>query len=74
MEAMVYINIQQAINLLTINITNWGTKKTVVYNTSQRPDIIGREAKTIVVALLVILSAGLINLLVQIISSNEEFI
>ena len=27
MEAMVYKNRQEAINLLTINITKWGTKK-----------------------------------------------
>ena len=39
MEAMVYKNRQYAINLLTINIAKWGTKKKVVENTSQRPDI-----------------------------------
>ena len=38
MEEMVYKNKQQAINLLTINITIWRKKK-VVENTSQRPDI-----------------------------------
>ena len=27
MEAMVYKNIQEAINFLNINITKWGTKK-----------------------------------------------
>ena len=31
--------------MLTIIITKWGTKKTVVWNISQRPDIIGREAR-----------------------------
>ena len=30
---------------MTIIITKWGTKKTVLWNTSQRPDIIGREAR-----------------------------
>ena len=44
MEAMIYKNRQYAINLLTINITKWGTKKMVVYNTFQRLKIIGREA------------------------------
>ena len=39
MEAMVYKNRQQAINLLTINITKWGTKKKVVANSSQIPEI-----------------------------------
>ena len=39
MEAMVYKNRQQAINLLTINITKWGTKKKVVENSSKRPEI-----------------------------------
>ena len=42
---MVYKNIQYAINLFTINITEWGTQKKVVENTSQRPDIIGRVAR-----------------------------
>ena len=32
-------------NLLTIKITKWGTKKTVVYNTPKRPEIIGRDAR-----------------------------
>ena len=41
MEAMVL----KKINLLTIIITNWGTKKKVVWSTSQRPEIIGREAR-----------------------------
>ena len=36
---MVYKNRQQDINLLTINITNLGTKKKVVGNSSQRPEI-----------------------------------
>ena len=40
MEAMVYKS-RQAINLLTVNITKWGTKKKVVENTSP----IGREAR-----------------------------
>ena len=39
MEAMVYKNRQLAINLLTINITKWGTKNKVIENTSQRPEI-----------------------------------
>ena len=30
---------------MTIIITKWGIKKTVVWNTSQRPKIIGREAR-----------------------------
>ena len=34
MEATVYKNIQQGINLLTINITKWETKNKVVNNTS----------------------------------------
>ena len=42
---MVYKNRQLAISLLTIKITKWGTKNTVVYNTSQRPEIIGREVR-----------------------------
>ena len=42
---MVYKNRQQAINLLTINITKWGTKNIVVDNTSRRPEIIGGEAR-----------------------------
>ena len=29
---------------MTIIIKKWGTKKTVVWNTSQRPENIGREA------------------------------
>ena len=32
-------------NLLKIIITKWVTKKTVVWNISQRPEIIGREAR-----------------------------
>ena len=32
---------------MTIIITKWGTKKTVVWNTAQRPEIIGREARKI---------------------------
>ena len=31
--------------MLKIIITKWGTKKMVVWNTSQRPEIIGREAR-----------------------------
>ena len=31
--------------MLTSIIINWGTKKTVVWNTSQRPEIIGREVR-----------------------------
>ena len=31
--------------MLKIIITKWGTKKTVVWNTSHRPEIIGREAR-----------------------------
>ena len=42
---MVYKNRQQDNILLTIKITKWGNKKTVVYNTFQRPEIIGREAR-----------------------------
>ena len=42
---MVYKNIQQAINLLTINITKWVTKNKVIENTYQRPEIIVREAR-----------------------------
>ena len=74
MEAMVYKNRHQAINLLTINITKWGTKKKVVENTHQRPDIIGREDRKIAVALLVILSVGFINPLAHIIPSDDEFV
>ena len=58
-------------NLLTIIITKWGGKKTVVWNTSKRPEIIGREARKITVALLVILSVWFMNLLVRIIPSND---
>ena len=47
MEATVYKNIQQGINLLTINITKWETKNKVVNNTSQIPEIICREAREI---------------------------
>ena len=32
-------------NFLTIKITKWGTKKTVEYNKSKRPEIIGWMAK-----------------------------
>ena len=46
MKAMVYKNRQSSINLLTIKITKWGIKNTVVYNTYQRSDDIGREAIT----------------------------
>ena len=45
MESKVYKNRQLAINLWTFNITKWGTKKKLVENISQRPDIIGREAR-----------------------------
>ena len=73
MEAMVYKNRQYAINLLTINITNFGTKKKVVENTSQRPEIIGGESRIVLVAVLMILSVGFMNPLVQIIPSDDEF-
>ena len=32
---------------MTIKTAKWGTKNTVVYNTSQRPEIIGRETRTL---------------------------
>ena len=43
---MVYKNRQYAINLLNINITKWGTEKKVVENTPQRPEFIGRAARS----------------------------
>ena len=45
MEAMVYKDRHLAINFLMIKTTKWRTKKTVVENTSHRPEIIGREAR-----------------------------
>ena len=42
---MVYLKRQQAINLLTVNITKRGTKKKVVDNKSQISYIIGMEAR-----------------------------
>ena len=45
MEEMLYKKQYQDINVLIIIITKWGTKKKVVWNKSQRPEIIGREAR-----------------------------
>ena len=73
---MIYKNRQQAVNVSTINITKWGTKKKMVDNTSKTPDIIGWEARkfAVAVAILVILSVEFINPLVQIISRYEDFV
>ena len=46
----------------------------VLENKSQESEIIGREARKCSVSLLVILSVGFINLLVQIIPRDDEFV
>ena len=46
----------------------------VVLNTSQRPDITGRDYIMFLITISLILSVGFINPLVQIIPSNDEFV
>ena len=46
----------------------------VLYNISQRPEIISREARKIEVGLLLILSVGFIVILLQIIPSDDKFV
>ena len=60
--------------MLTINITKWGTKKTVVYNTLQRPEIIGRESRQICGLSVGDPLCGVINLLMQIIPRGDKFV
>ena len=59
---------------MTINIIKWGTNKKVVESTYQIPEIIVRDSRKIAVTVLVILSVEFINLLVQIIPRDDEFV